>query len=97
MERLLKTATSHETRLDQPSVPMDPALTRALGQGCHRMISGAGHDAMIMARKMPAALLFLRSPGGISHHPDESVLTEDVAAALSAGMRFLEQLERDLG
>ncbi len=97
VERLLKTATSHETRLDQPSVPMDPALTGMLGQGCHRMISGAGHDAMIMARKMPAALLFLRSPGGISHHPDESVLTDDVAAALSTGMRFLEQLERDLG
>jgi allantoate deiminase len=58
------------------------------------MSSGAGHDAMIMARRMPAAMLFLRSPGGISHHPDESVLTEDVGAALSVGMRFLEELER---
>jgi len=35
-------------------------------------------------------MLFLRSPGGISHHPDESVLPQDVDAALSAGMRFLE-------
>jgi allantoate deiminase len=56
------------------------------------MTSGAGHDAMIMARGMPAAMLFLRSPGGVSHHPDETVLAEDVAAALEAGMEFLERL-----
>jgi allantoate deiminase len=52
---------------------------------------------MIVARRMPAALLFLRSPGGISHHPDESVLPEDVAAALTVGMQFLEQMETRLG
>ena len=51
------------------------------------MTSGAGHDAMIVARRMPAAMLFLRSPGGISHHPDETVLPEDVAAALEVGLR----------
>jgi allantoate deiminase len=43
---------------------------------------------------MPAAMLFLRSPGGISHHPDESVLAEDVEAALEVGMKFLQLLER---
>jgi allantoate deiminase len=93
---------SREMRLDQPSVAMDERLTAALaraveasGRPVHRMHSGAGHDAMIMARRMPAAMLFLRSPGGISHHPDESVLVEDVAAALAAGVRFLEELERD--
>ena len=92
---------SSESRLDQPSVAMDERLTAALaravedsGHPVHRMHSGAGHDAMIMARRMPAAMLFLRSPGGISHHPDESVLVEDVAAALAAGARFLEELER---
>jgi allantoate deiminase len=35
-------------------------------------------------------MLFLRSPGGISHHPDETVREEDVDAALSAGACFLE-------
>jgi allantoate deiminase len=58
------------------------------------MSSGAGHDAMIVARRMPAAMLFLRSPGGISHHPDETVLDSDVADAIEAGMHFLEELER---
>jgi len=90
-----------EDRLDQAAVAMDPCLVNRMeravagsGRAVHRMASGAGHDAMIVARRMPAAMLFLRSPGGISHHPDESVLTEDVSAALEAGMRFLEETER---
>jgi allantoate deiminase len=49
---------------------------------------------MIVAQRMPAAMLFLRSPGGISHHPDETVLAEDVAAALDAGMELLKELEQ---
>ena len=60
----------------------------------HRMVSGAGHDAMIVARKVPVTMLFLRSPGGISHHPDETVRTEDIAAALETGEAFLDRLER---
>jgi allantoate deiminase len=75
---------------------MDPALVDLLAgaaPGIHRMTSGAGHDAMIVARRMPAAMLFLRSPRGISHHPDETVLPEDVAAALQVGLEFLERLD----
>lgn len=93
-----------EQRLDQAAVPMDAGagelLERAIADTAgtvHRMTSGAGHDAMIVARRMPAAMLFLRSPRGISHHPDEAVLPEDVAAALAAGMRFLELLEERHG
>jgi allantoate deiminase len=71
---------------------MDPGLMN-LFPSAHRMTSGAGHDAMIMARRMPAAMLFLRSPGGVSHHPDETVLVEDVAAALESGVAFLERLD----
>ena len=40
----------------------------------------------------PAAMLFLRSPGGISHHPDENVLAGDVQAALEAGMEFIRNV-----
>jgi len=89
-----------ELRLDQPAVALDLDLVQMLERaasaaGCapHRMSSGAGHDAMIVAPHMPAAMLFLRSPGGISHHPSESVLPEDVAAALAVGARFLDELE----
>ena len=58
------------------------------------MSSGAGHDAMILAAKMPAGMLFLRCAGGISHHPAENVREDDVAAALEAGLKFLDELER---
>jgi allantoate deiminase len=92
---------SWEQHLDQARVAMDSSLTQMLersvastGRPVHRMSSGAGHDAMIVARRMAAAMLFLRSPGGISHHPDETVMAADVDAALEVGMRFLEELER---
>jgi allantoate deiminase len=92
-----------EPRLDQAAVAMDPALTGVLeravsrsGAPVHRLASGAGHDAMIMAARMPAAMLFLRSPGGLSHHPDESVIEDDVAAALTAGLHFLGELAQTI-
>ncbi len=77
-----------ETRLDQPAVAMHIDI---LEHPPHRMVSGAGHDAMILARKAPAGMLFLRSPRGISHHPDETVLPGDVEAALDAGRQFLDR------
>ena len=87
------------TLLNQRAVAMDPFLVdqieKAVGSaGCqpHRMISGAGHDAMILAGKIPAAMIFLRSPGGISHDPAESVEVEDVAKALECGLHLLDQL-----
>jgi allantoate deiminase len=83
---------SWHPRLDQPAVSMNTTLVQTLeraveqtGLPAHRMASGAGHDAMIMAQRMRAGMLFLRSPGGISHHPSESVLEDDVAAALQVG------------
>jgi|SRR5579871_1124828 len=92
-----------EPRLDQPAVRMNAALTgrleravEASGYSLHRMTSGAGHDAMIVAGAMPAAMLFLRTPGGISHQPEETVWEEDVRAGLAVGLQFLEELEASL-
>ena len=58
------------------------------------MTSGAGRDAMIVAGRMPAGMMFLRCEKGISHHPAESVREDDVAAALEAGLKFLEESAR---
>ena len=62
--------------------------------GCepHRMVSGAGHDAMMLAEKVPAGMVFLRTPGGVSHDPAESVRVEDVTKAIECGLNLLEQL-----
>jgi allantoate deiminase len=85
--------------LSQSAVTMDPFLTANIEQaisktGCkpHRMVSGAGHDAMILAEKVPAAMIFLRTPGGISHDPAESVLIDDVEKAIQCGLHLLDQL-----
>ena len=87
------------TLLAQHAVAMDPFLAGQIEQaiqksGCevHRMASGAGHDAMILAEKIPAAMIFLRTPGGISHDPAESVHLDDVAKALECGHHLLTQL-----
>jgi acetylornithine deacetylase/succinyl-diaminopimelate desuccinylase-like protein len=46
------------------------------------LVSGAGHDAVVLSRICPAAMLFVRCAGGISHDPRESVSEQDVAVAL---------------
>jgi allantoate deiminase len=90
---------SNATCLNQPAVLMDSFLSHQAEQaickmGCkpHRMTSGAGHDAMILAEKVPAAMIFLRTPGGVSHHPAESVAVEDVDKAIQCGLHLLDQL-----
>ena len=87
------------TLLAQNAVAMDPFLTEQIEQavqkaGCepHRMASGAGHDAMILAARVPATIIFLRTPGGISHDPAESAHLDDVAKALECGHHLLTQL-----
>jgi allantoate deiminase len=47
---------------------------------------------MIVASRMPVAMLFVRCEKGISHHPAESVREQDVAAALDAGQKFLDEM-----
>ena len=87
------------TWLSQSAVSMDPFLTGQIEAairkaGCEppRMVSGAGHDAMILAEIVPAAMIFLRTPGGISHDPMESVAVDDVAKAIECGVYLLDQL-----
>jgi N-carbamoyl-L-amino-acid hydrolase len=43
-----------------------------------RMPSGAGHDAQVLATVMPAAMLFVPSIGGISHHWTENTADADI-------------------
>lgn len=82
---------------------MSPAFQDALDKaaeahapGLHqRMPSGAGHDAQIVSTRIPAAMLFVPSIGGISHHWSENTADEDIvlgcqvvadaAAAILAG------------
>ncbi|MGQ3355243.1 MAG: Zn-dependent hydrolase [Phreatobacter sp.] len=58
-----------------------------------RMHSGAGHDAQILARVMPAGMLFVPSIGGISHHWTENTSDEDIALGATV---FVEACRRVL-
>lgn len=79
--------------------PCDPCLVERLaaavaatGQEPRRLVSGAGHDAMVMAALAPTAMLFIRCTGGISHNPAEDVIDGDVELALAAMLHFIEGL-----
>lgn len=81
---------------ENPAVPMDAALgdrlaaaVAASGFPVHRLPSGAGHDAVVMAGACPCAMLFVRCAGGVSHHPAEAVSAGDVAAAFTVLTAFL--------
>ena len=97
--RRRRLSVGHSVVLNQNAIAMDSfmvneieAAIRKTGCEPQRMTSGAGHDAMILAEKVPAAMIFLRSPGGISHDPSESVEVDDVAKALECGLHLLDQL-----
>ena len=73
-------------------VIFDETLVQLIEQGaenfglsCRTMTSGAGHDAQMMSRICPAAMIFVPSRDGISHNPLE--FTED--ESLIAGARVL--------
>lgn len=84
--------------LEQAAVPMDAGMiARAeeaiatTGAKWKRMSSGAGHDAMVIAPHVPSTMIFVSSPGGLSHHPDEGIVKQDVEAALHAGFELLKK------
>ena len=89
--------------MDQPAVAMDAGMCalatdaiRDIGIEPLSMVSGAGHDAMILAERVPSTMIFLRSPGGVSHHPEESVRPQDVENALAAGLAFLRHMTKEV-
>jgi N-carbamoyl-L-amino-acid hydrolase len=70
-----------------PPTPFDPDLVgrvreAAAAQGCPNqdIISGAGHDAVYMARVAPTAMIFVPCVGGISHNEIEDAKPEDLTA-----------------
>ena len=70
---------------DQPVVQMNAnvceKLKRAMTAAPAQTISGALHDAAILAPHVPTAMLFIASKGGISHNPAEFSRLEDIALA----------------
>jgi len=85
-----------------PVVSFDPGLVRAIRQGAiaqglsHRdIVSGAGHDALMVARRVPTAMIFTPCRDGISHNEAEHIEPHQAAAGanvlLEAVLHLLEQ------
>jgi len=72
--------------------PLD--ALRLAAPGVPELISGAGHDAMVLAAAgVPTAMLFVRSlNGGVSHHPDELSSEDDIAVAVDVLAAALDRL-----
>ena len=84
---------------DLPASPCDPRLmdlmdaaTADAGQPVRRLVSGAGHDAMVMAALCPTAMLFIRCRGGVSHNPAEHVEPADADIGLRVMLGFIERM-----
>ncbi len=77
---------------DLPVVDLVEDTARRLGRSVKRLPSGAGHDAQMLARICPSAMVFVPSHKGLSHNPGEYTAPADLAA----GANVLLQVMIDL-
>lgn len=78
------------------AVQCSAALSRALAAAVEGaqgrsipLVSGAGHDGVVIAKVAPIAMLFVRCRGGLSHHPEEYASPADIGVALKVLIDFL--------
>jgi N-carbamoyl-L-amino-acid hydrolase len=90
---------SHRTLARFEPVAFNPALVtlveataRRLGHSVRRLPSGAGHDAQMLARICPAAMIFVPSIGGISHNVKEFTKPADIEAGANVLLQAVLQL-----
>jgi beta-ureidopropionase / N-carbamoyl-L-amino-acid hydrolase len=82
---------SVETASHSDAVEFDRAVRAAFG-ALPELVCFAGHDAGILAPRIPAGMVFVRNATGISHSPEERVELEDAAIAAEALRGALERL-----
>jgi N-carbamoyl-L-amino-acid hydrolase len=98
-------AASHGVTVDarresaSPAVEFDRGLRQriarslaARGISAPELPTGAGHDAGVLAARLPAAMLFVRNPTGISHSPGEHAEQADCETGVTALAAVLEDL-----
>lgn len=93
---------SFEQTHEAPAVACHPSLQQQLANAIAQtgtepvsLFSGAGHDAMAIAKICPVAMLFVRCDRGISHHPAEAIMEADVNETLIALNHFVQHFQTD--
>ena len=68
----------------EPAIASGAALVEEaagrLGLSARRIVSGAGHDAVYVARHIPTAMIFTPCKDGLSHNEAESIEPEEAEA-----------------
>ncbi|GAB3569773.1 allantoate amidohydrolase [Spelaeicoccus albus] len=78
----------------------DPRLADRLAatlSGAPKLATGAGHDAGILAAKVPTAMLYVRNPTGVSHAPGEHAEPADIDEGTAALVTVLTDMLGDRG
>jgi allantoate deiminase len=86
----------HEIATAHCAQPLQELLAASISELGHtpiRLPSGAGHDAQVMVQLCPAAMLFVRCRGGISHNPLEYTSPRDMGLAVAALIGFIERFQ----
>jgi N-carbamoyl-L-amino-acid hydrolase len=79
-------------KFDSEIVRQIEAAADARGLSVRRMTSGAGHDAQMIARIAPTAMIFVPSRGGISHNPAEFTSEADLVAGANVLLDVVRRL-----
>jgi N-carbamoyl-L-amino-acid hydrolase len=79
-------------KFDQGVVATIEETAATLGYSQRRMTSGAGHDAQMLARICPTAMIFTPSVKGLSHNPAEYTAPADLAAGANVLLHTLLRL-----
>jgi allantoate deiminase len=82
-----------------PPTPMDERIVDALetaaqatAEPYRRMHSGAAHDTMCVADRVPTAMVFVPCKDGVSHHPAEDASSADAALAAEIILNAVQAL-----
>jgi allantoate deiminase len=92
---------TYQEHLNTDPVTLDPRVvatlqraTEKVGIPSRRMVSGAGHDAMMIAQRVPTAMLFVPSQNGVSHAPEEYTDPRHLAGAVAVLLETMEETSR---
>ncbi|HEY82315.1 MAG TPA: Zn-dependent hydrolase [Dehalococcoidia bacterium] len=84
-------------RFDEACMGVIRAAAEELGYRHRDIVSGAGHDAVYIARVAPTGMIFIPCQNGISHNEAESAQPQDVAAGANVLLRAVLAYDRGLG
>jgi allantoate deiminase len=95
------TSADYRQRQSLPATPLDERIVEKLtaaaevsGSPYMRMHSGAAHDTMCVAERVPSAMVFVPCRDGISHHPDEDADPADAAVAAEIILEAIQALTK---